>query len=272
MLERPGLSDRDIIMEMVRDVGWPHRADDVSIAMTLGNPWVVRRGPDAGPVGIAVWWAFGETAGRLGLVIVSPEEQGRGLGKRLVRRCLDEAGDRALTLLATDEGRSLYERHGFRVTESSQRHQGVLDGARLASPRTRPARHGDHDELISLDATVIGADRSAILRHLFEVGQTTLLMDDDRIAGYVVTRAFGRGSVVGPIVASSERDAIELFEAGVPAGIVRVDRPLWANRFGAHLTSRGIAGHEESEVMVFSDWPTTTSAFRVFAMASHAWG
>ena len=92
------------------------------------------------------------------------------------------------------------------------------------------------------------------------------------IVGYAVERPFGLGSVVGPIVAASETDAIALFNASVRPGFVRVDRPMEAALFGQHLTNCGLAGDEVSDVMVLGEWPALSGPAHVFAMAGHAWG
>ena len=130
----------------------------------------------------------------------------------------------------------------------------------------------DHRSLMQLDASATGADRGRILAHLFDVGRTTVLSDNGRPIGYAVERAFGLGSVVGPIVAPSEPDAIALFNASALPDFVRVDRPMEAELLGRHLEACELHGDEMSDLMVLGAWPSTPGPARIFAMAGHAWG
>jgi hypothetical protein len=86
------------------------------------------------------------------------------------------------------------------------------------------------------------------------------------------SRAFGRGSVVGPVVATTEPDAIALFNATARPGFMRVDRPSDAADFGRHLTACGLALDSESPAMVRGDWPAATGPQRIYALAGHALG
>lgn len=105
---------------------------------------------------------------------------------------------------------------------------------------------------MQLDAGAMGADRDRILAHLFEVGQTIVLTDNGLPTGFAVERAFGLGSVVSPIVAPSEQDAIALFNASTRPGFVRVDRPIGDELLGKHLKACELEGDEVSDVMVRS--------------------
>lgn len=266
--------DPDIrpIMELVVAAHWPHRPEDVKAAMDLGRVWLAQVDTHGGIAGIAAWWAYGAAAARIGLVIVSPDYQGQGIGRRLVERILDEGGPRGWMLLSTEAGRSLYQKLGFRILGSAQRHQGIYRHEPVTDPRIRMASTDDYACLMTLDHSAMGADRGPILRHLFALGQTIVLSDSGQAVGFAVERRFGLGSVVGPIVAPSERDAIALFNASARPGFVRVDRPMEAALFGQHLGDCGLEGDEVSDVMMLGGWPAESESVRVFAMAGHAWG
>ncbi len=143
---------------------------------------------------------------------------------------------------------------------------------RSLDPRIRAAAADDLPAILRVDAETTGLDRAPLLRHLTGVGRTVVLTAGGAVAGYAVERAFGRGSVIGPIVAPAEADAIALFDALAAPGFVRVDRAASATELGRHLAACGLALDSESAAMVLGDWPAAVAPPRLFALASHAFG
>src|SRR5262249_39449101 len=102
-------------------VGWPHRPRDWHAVFRFGNGVAIC---DAGKrvLGTAMLWPLGASFGAVGMVIVAPELQGQGIGRRLVRAVLDTAPDRTLLLNATASGLRLYESEGFRAVGTVCQH------------------------------------------------------------------------------------------------------------------------------------------------------
>lgn len=265
------MADLDAVAALVAAVRWPHRRADIAALIELGHGRLARGG-DGRTLGVGLWWPFGETAARLGLVVVSPDSQGLGIGRRLMQRLLADAAPRSVMLLATPAGRPLYERLGFVEVGAVCQHQGEYSGRRHPDPRIRAATFEDRSAVLCLDAAAFGVPRPAILDHLLAVGRALVLVEHGRVAGYAIERAFGRGSVIGPVVAATEPDAIALFNAAAHPGFVRVDRPLNAASFGRHLTACGLTLDSKSPAMLRGDWPASTEPERIYALASHALG
>jgi GNAT superfamily N-acetyltransferase len=265
------MADLDSVAALVAAVGWPHRRADIAALIELGRGRLARAG-DGPTLGVGLWWPFGDTAARLGLVVVSPDSQGLGIGRRLMERLLADAAPRSIMLLATPAGRPLYERLGFVEIGAVCQQQGAYGGGRHPDPRIRAATFEDHSAVLRLDRTAFGVPRPSIIEHLLAVGRAFVLVENGRVTGYAIERAFGRGSVVGPVVAASEPDAIALFNAAACPGFVRVDRPSEAEAFGRHLTACGLALDSESPVMLRGGWPTATAPQRTYALAGHALG
>jgi GNAT superfamily N-acetyltransferase len=265
------MADLDLVAALVAAVRWPHRRADIAALIELGHGRLARAG-DGRTLGVGLWWPFGDTAARLGLVVVSPDSQGLGIGRRLVEQLLADAAPRSVMLLATRAGRPLYEKLGFAEIGAVCQHQGEYDGGRRPDPRTRAATSEDRSAVLCLDAAAFGVLRPTVLDHLLAVGRAFVLVEDGRVTGYAVERAFGRGSVIGPVVAATEPDAIALFNAAARPGFVRVDRLLEAANFGRHLTAYGLMPDSEVPTMLRGNWPAATAPQRIYALASHALG
>lgn len=265
------MADLDLIVALVAAVPWPHRRADIAALIELGHGRLARGG-DGRTLGVGLWWPFGDTAARLGLVVVSPDSQGLGIGRRLVERLLADAAPRSVMLLSTPPGRPLYERLGFVEVGAVCQHQGEYSAGRHLDPRIRAATSEDRSAVLCLDTAAFGVPRLAVLEHLLAVGRAFVLVEDRKVTGYAIERAFGRGSVIGPVVAATEPDAIALLNAAARPGFVRVDRASEAANIGRHLMACGLGLDNESPAMLRGNWPASTAPQRIYALASHALG
>src|SRR5690242_21924931 len=102
------MADLDRVAALAAAVRWPHRRADIAALIELGRGRLARAG-DGRTLGVGLWWPFGDTPARLGLVVVSPDSQRLGIGRRLVEQLLADAAPRSLMLLPTPAGRPLYE-------------------------------------------------------------------------------------------------------------------------------------------------------------------
>ncbi len=253
-------------------VGWPHRRDDISMLMSLGQGRVIL-GPEGSVEGVGMWWAIGEDLARLGMIIIDPKLQGRGLGKLLVSALLDDLAPRTPMLLATEAGAPLYRKLGFVEVGASAQHQGQYQGSPPHDGRLRAATAEDMETIRRLDAEAVGADRHVILSALWDSGRAAVLEENGVVTGYAFERSFGRGSVVGPIVAATEEDASDLFQAVAQHGFVRVDCFVEHATFNSRLAELGLAPLPgASPIMVRGTLPNTRGTTRVFGLSSHALG
>ena len=139
-------------------------------------------------------------------------------------------GNRSVLLHATAEGRGLYERLGFAQIGEVRQHQGKAVQTPLvalaAGARLRPASRRDIARLVSLDAAAGGMPRDALIRQIINDGDTVVLDVDGEARGFAVLRRFGRGHVIGPVVAPDADNARALIAhwVNLQAGrFVRVD-------------------------------------------------
>src|SRR5258708_36378746 len=131
------------------EVGWPHRLQDWEFVQRLGAGHVAL---EAGAVvGTILTWKHDRRHASLGMVIVDPRYQGRGIGKRLMRLALRDVAGRAVMLNATRAGQPLYEKLGFKAIDIVEQHQGMAADVPVVSlarrERLRPVRASDVPQL-----------------------------------------------------------------------------------------------------------------------------
>jgi GNAT superfamily N-acetyltransferase len=185
-----------------RALEWPYREADWRFAFGLGAGLGVEL--EGRLVGTALWWPQGETHASVGMIIVSPAMQGKGIGQALMHQLLQQTGERTLILNSTQEGLALYTRLGFVARGRVNQHQAMLEHASHFVPHSADVRvmQAGHEQSVrQLDLAATARDRSALLSALFEVGTTLVVDHGTGVSAYGCVREFGHGVVIGPVIA-----------------------------------------------------------------------
>src|SRR4051794_34372970 len=261
-------------LKLSQEMSWPYLLRDWEFALQLGRGFVVT---SAGAVvGTALWWPYGDTHASAGMIIVSKAVQGRGYGARLMDALLAAARPRIVTLNSTVEGMGLYQRRGFVPIGVIHQHHGI-PRERHEAPGpcfVRAMAPSDIGAIVGLDHEATGWTRSEMLNRLIEVGDGYVLLRDGIPRGYAISRLFGRGHVIGPVVAESPTDARALIEAALaPLGsvFVRVDTSA-TSQLGEWLESIGLQQVSDATTMVLGAQTPSTGPARRFAVANQSFG
>jgi GNAT superfamily N-acetyltransferase len=261
-------------LKLSQEMSWPYRIEDWDFALQLGHGFVLQR---AGVViGTAVWWAYGETHASAGMIIVAKAAQGRGYGARLTDALLAAAHPRTIVLNSTAEGLALYERRGFVPIGVIHQHQG-FPKERLEAPPSclvRAMAPSDFEAITRLDREATGWARRPLLRRLVQIGDGYVLLRDGIPRGYAISRLFGRGHVIGPVVAESPADARALIEAALArlgSVFVRVDTSA-TSQLGEWLEGIGLQQVGDATTMVLGTQISSTGPARMFALANQSFG
>lgn len=202
-----------------QEAGWPHRGEDWALNLSVSEGVVALI--DNEVVGTALCTNFGDVAA-LNMIIVDARMRGQRLGARLMAWIIACAGARELRLVATVDGQPLYAKLGFVETGRIVQHQGE---ARAAAPH-QPVWDGcaqDRAALAAMDMNASGMSRAALIGKIIEHGQ--ILKTD---GGFALLRDFGRGRVLGPVVARDVAGARALIAEAATrcAGtFLRIDLP-----------------------------------------------
>lgn len=252
-------------LRMSQAVSWPHRAEDWALTLSVSSG-VVALAEDR-VVGTALCSSFGGVAA-LNMIIVDAALRGRGLGRALMERVIAIAGARELRLVATTDGLPLYKKLGFVATGQILQHQGI---ARAATPEL-PVAVGTVDDItrvVEMDRAASGLSRDALLGTI--VRQGALLTAD---AGFAVVRDFGRGKVLGPVVARDAATARALMAKAASrcAGqFLRVDL-VEEGGLAEYAEALGMASAGGGVVMHCCAKPAVPSEYNTYAFVSQALG
>lgn len=255
-------------------LGWPYREEDWRFALELGNGLAVEA--DGRLVATALWWPYEGAFASCGMIIVAAEFQGRGIGRRLMEELLRQASGRTIILNSTREGYALYERLGFVPCGEVSQHQSVLAYV-PAVPQAhgvRSLRPGDVAAIRDLDRRASGMGRAALLDAVFALGKGVVIEGQGRITGYACVRRWGRGVVIGPVVARDVPDAKSLIAELAAAHVgdfVRID-VTGPSDLSAWLVEIGLLCVDRVPSMVRGAPPIRIPGATLFALSNQSLG
>jgi GNAT superfamily N-acetyltransferase len=272
--------DLPTALRLSQQVKWPHRLEDWQQALKLGAGIVAE---EAGQViGTALGWRWGSDYATLGLVIVDPACQGRGIGKQLLLAVLENMPGYTVRLHATEAGRPLYEKLGFQVTGILQQHQCAALGQIAPEPLTAHqflslARPQDAALLTALDQRAHGQSRPALIAMLLAQAERVVMLKDQHglPQGFAALRRFGRGLAIGPVIAHDLQQAkvlvSELLQP-LAGEFVRIDSDPSLGLCD-WLESQGLPVVDVPTVMVKgTPWIPAAGAPQAFGLMSQALG
>ncbi|ETA49382.1 GNAT family N-acetyltransferase [Ponticoccus alexandrii] len=245
-------------------VGWAHRVEDWALNLSVSRGVI---GLAEGRVVATALCSLHGPVATLNMIIVDDSMRGRGLGRKVMEAAMAQAEDREMRLVATPEGMPLYRKLGF--VESGRIIQ-MGGTARAATPecdvQVGPA---DPQRLAEMDFTASGMERGALLARVAEAGETLTAE-----GGFAMLRQFGRGHVLGPVVARDTATARAL----IATAACRMEgRPLRIDVYEdtglvPFIEELGLTIAGSGTPMVCGAKERPQSAFRTHALMSQALG
>lgn len=252
-------------LRLSQAVDWPHRAEDWELSLSVSQGVVALA--DGQVVASALCTVFGPVA-MLNMIIVDGALRGRGLGRAVMERIIDLAGPREMRLVATTDGLPLYEKLGFKAESRISQHQGQARAIGGDSPVTTGAAQ-DIARLARMDEAASGLSREGLLKKITEHGEV-LLVDQ----GFALLRDFGRGKVLGPVVAQDPALARALLSEAArrcEGQFLRIDLPEDSG-LSDHAEALGLAPVGGGIAMRRDPRPASDTEFKTFALVSQALG
>ncbi|WP_206065688.1 MULTISPECIES: GNAT family N-acetyltransferase [unclassified Novosphingobium] len=253
---------------------WPYRLEDWQFAFELGRGFAVEA--EGKLLGTALWWPYGEDFATIGMIIVSPDAQRQGIGGKLMAALLADAAGRRMTLITTKDGEPLYTKLGFARCGFITQHQAVLDHVPAidTSVPVRAATPGDRSAIDAVDAAASGMDRRVLLDALLGVADAVVVERDGGISGYGCVRRWGRGVVIGPVVAASAQDAkaiVAVLASAYEGVFVRID-VTETSGLAPWLEEIGLPQVDRAPIMALGAAPVSAPGAMLVALSNQSLG
>jgi GNAT superfamily N-acetyltransferase len=228
-------------------------------------------------VGTVATIRYGDPFSWLSMLLVDPVERGSGIGTALFHEALAILQhEKCVRLDATPAGQIIYRRHGFTEEYPLSRMAGNV-GANLRSVNgARPMESRDLSEVMSYDAGVFGADRSALILDLFSRAPqyAWVLEDSSGVRGYMLGRPGFLYDQLGPVIASDQDAARALVSSCVhknPDKVFGVDATHFEPDWRAWLAAQGFA-EERGFVRMYRGQSPAGSQSQQFAICGPEFG
>jgi GNAT superfamily N-acetyltransferase len=241
-------ADIDAGLALSDAAGWNQTADDWAIFIRNGHAIGFRDDADR-LVATAVSLPYGASAGWISMVLVADAWRHRGLASALMAACVERlrAANIVPILDATPAGAAVYARIGFAAGFEIDRWEwkaasapvdaalGAMASSALA---IRAADASELDLIVALDRASNGLDRRFLLEgFLSRPGTRAWLSGTGR--GFVVARQGRRATQIGPLVAGSESEAVELLAAAFVSAGASAGRDVFLDLPRARAALRG---------------------------------
>jgi GNAT superfamily N-acetyltransferase len=210
-------------LKLSRAVSWPHRMEDWALLLSLSQGAVILDGEAV--LATALVTPMGPVA-TANMIIVDAARRGTGLGRRVVEAAMARISPPEWRLTATQDGLPLYERMGFEACGEILQHQGIAKPLAGNLPMPPLAGEADLAALTALDRAATGMERPNLFAALLAGGRIVVQREEGRVVAFAAQRRFGRGEVIGPVVARDLAEAQALIEpliAACAGQFVRID-------------------------------------------------
>lgn len=165
----------------------------------------------------------------IGMLIVHPDFQRRGLGRSLLNICIKNSPPlQPITLIATDAGTPLYHTYGFNTITSIHRFERNSTITNINALSTSQITSRDLNSLIQLDYIASGAYRPELYSILLDRAHLALKIEiNDRLEAFALCIRKGDTLCVTPIIAHNKEYAFHLLRSICNQwnGTVRIDVP-----------------------------------------------
>ncbi|MFE8700085.1 GNAT family N-acetyltransferase [Cytobacillus sp. FJAT-54145] len=245
------------LIRLSASVGWDYDLDEVSTVLAVGMIFGHKNEKDEIISSAAIIPYEGNLAS-IGMVIVNESYRGYKLGKELTVRCVNAVpSDKTIMLIATPEGKPLYEKLGFHSV--SYVHKYINENyipsiIKEEGYKIEPYSESDFSSIVHIDYLAIGAERRVFLEARIKQAEEVVVLKDStgKVIGFGMSIIGSDNCILGPIVAKNEQMAklIINYLAKEKNGKLRIDIPHGQTGISSFLESTGFIKVSQPPIMI----------------------
>ncbi|AFQ08009.1 TPA: GNAT family N-acetyltransferase [Bacillus pacificus] len=200
-------------------IGWDYNREEVETIFNSGivyGVWNERKELIASAAIIL----YREALASIGMVIVHPDYKGRGIGKMITNSCMNSVSAQTpFMLIATDEGKPLYEKLRFRAVSYVSKYicnsYNVNNYCMRNEDYMMNYEECDLEEIIKLDKYAFGTNRKEFLKkRIMQSEQCVVVKDKEQnVLGYGLSIQTPENKIIGPVVAKNDAMAMRIVHA-----------------------------------------------------------
>ncbi|MFI0352307.1 GNAT family N-acetyltransferase [Actinomadura sp. 9N407] len=262
-------------LNLAQDRSWAREENKWRLLFAIGDVYGIDDPEHGGLAGTVVSTPYGRDVSAISMVLVAKRHERRGMGGRLMRHVMENSGTASACLTATDYGRVLYERLGFRTVGQCTAYTGELSELpepRVESPRVEPV---DMPAILALDTEVFGAPRTELYQHFPDFAEVFRAVRDSGpggLAGFGGAWHNGDQLIIGPVIARDATTALGLVESlARTTGQVRLDVDHRHPELREWAVERGLEPLFSTAVMEYGE-PISGDPSRMFVPVMQALG
>jgi len=276
-----GLSERELTpddissaLALSEEAGWNQTARDWQLMLHNGRGFGIES-KKGQLVATALTLPHGNQLAWISMVLIAGSFRKQGLATHLLNTCIDFLSSQSIIPLldATEAGRMVYNKIGFKPLYGIQRmfrqKNCPLPSFDQQPVTIRSITEPDLTAILSLDREIFGADRSAVLHHLYsrQPSCTYLAMQNSKICGYIMAREGNHAFHSGPIVAPDVETACHLVTRALELieGPVYIDAMDLHGDFQSWLREVGFVRQRSFTRMVLGDLPEFDQPALIYA-------
>ncbi|GAE36443.1 GNAT family N-acetyltransferase [Halalkalibacter akibai] len=269
------------LIELSASVGWDYDEKEIGTVLSSGKIFG-HKNAEGKIVSSAAIILYDKSIASIGMVIVNEDFRGMGLGKKATRKCIESVSkETTIMLIATEEGRPLYEKMGFHTVDYV--HKSLCDNYIIG---TKPMidsdiaieefNEVDMDELLKLDEGAFGDKRTQFLMNRIKQSEKCLVVKDNNgtIVGYGLSIPGPINLILGPIVAPDFQIASVLIDklSSNHQGKLRIDVPSGNDDFMRFLEESGFVNVSQPPIMVTNSVNMPFRNNTLFGIAAQIFG
>ncbi|MBS9805483.1 GNAT family N-acetyltransferase [Bacillus cereus] len=276
-LRKEQISD---IVALSSYIGWDYNREEIETVFNSGivyGVWNERKELIASAAIIL----YGEALASIGMVIVHPNYKGKGIGKVITDSCIKSVlAHTPIMLIATDEGKPLYEKLGFRevsyvskyICNSYNANNHCIEN----EDYMMNYEECDLEKIIKIDENAFGTNRKGFLKkRIMQSEQCTVVKDKEQnVLGYGLSIQTPENKIIGPVVAKNDEMAMRIVHdlAREHHGKLRMDVPEGKKKFMKELEVTGFQKVNKPPIMMKNSDQLLNRNNELYSIAAQIFG